>query len=47
MMWWDRSTFANHAEPQQLSRMLLETRELMRDAEALSGIATATAGAVP
>jgi len=47
MMWWDRSTFANHAEPQQLSRMLAETRELMRDAEAQSGIATATAGAVP
>jgi len=47
MIWWDRSTFAKHAEPEQLSRMLVETRKLMHDAETLSGIATAAAGAVP
>lgn len=46
MMWWDRSTFAKHAEPQQLARMLIETRKLMSDAEALSGIAAATVGVV-
>lgn len=44
MMWWDRRTFANHAEPKQLSRMLAESRKLMRDAEALSVTTTATAG---
>lgn len=44
MMWWDRRTVANHAEPQQLSKMLVETRKLMRDADALSGIALVTAG---
>lgn len=31
MIWWDRRTLANHAEPQQLSIMLAETRELLRD----------------
>ncbi|KLO33395.1 hypothetical protein [Mycobacterium haemophilum] len=36
MMWWDRSTLANHAEPKQLSRMLVETRKLVRDAGMLS-----------
>ncbi|WP_237572747.1 hypothetical protein [Mycolicibacterium lacusdiani] len=25
MMWWDRRTFANHAEPEQLSKILRET----------------------
>lgn len=28
MMWWDRRTFANHAEPAQVSKILTETREL-------------------
>lgn len=36
MMWWDRSTIANHADPQQLSRMYAETGRLLREAEALS-----------
>lgn len=44
MMWWDRSTMANHADPKQLSRMYTETSELMRDAEASNGIAMASAG---
>lgn len=46
MMWWDRSTFAKHAEPQQLARMLIESRKLMSDAEAVSGLAAATAEVV-
>lgn len=45
MMWWDRSTLANHAEPRQLSRMLLETRQLMRDINAWNEITPATAKA--
>jgi hypothetical protein len=24
MMWWDRRTFANHAEPEQVSKILTE-----------------------
>ena len=28
IMWWDRSTFANHAEPMQLSKILREMRNL-------------------
>ncbi len=28
MMWWDRRTFANHAEPKQLSKILAEMRIL-------------------
>lgn len=44
MMWWDRSTLANHADPKQLSRMYTETSELMRDAEALGGSTMATVG---
>ncbi len=27
-MWWDRRTFANHAEPKQLSKILNEMAEL-------------------
>ncbi|MBX9640453.1 MAG: hypothetical protein K2X97_12195 [Mycobacteriaceae bacterium] len=45
MMWWDRSTIANHADPKQLSRMYKETGELMRDAEALGADIMASAGA--
>lgn len=44
MMWWDRSTIANHAEPKELSRMYTETSELMRDVQGSSGIAVAGAG---
>jgi hypothetical protein len=36
MMWWDRSTIANCAEPKQFSRMYAETGKLVRQAEALS-----------
>jgi hypothetical protein len=34
MMWWDRRTFANHGEPEQVSKILRET-------EAMSGLAMA------
>ncbi len=45
MMWWDRSTLANHAEPKQLSRMYVETNELVRQVQAGSDtIAAAGAG---
>lgn len=30
MMWWDRSTFANHAEPDQVAKILRETAMLRR-----------------
>lgn len=29
MMWWDRRTFADHAEPEQVSKILLETANLL------------------
>ncbi len=32
MMWWDRSTFANHAEPEQVAKILRETAMLRRQA---------------
>jgi hypothetical protein len=40
MMWWDRSTFANHADPEQLSKVFTEIANLARqldqvDAQAL------------
>jgi hypothetical protein len=28
MMWWDRRTFAEHAEPDQVSKILIETAAL-------------------
>jgi hypothetical protein len=30
MMWWDKRTFANHAEPEQVSKILIETHALSR-----------------
>ncbi|OSC41148.1 hypothetical protein [Mycobacterium decipiens] len=45
MIWWDHRTYANHAEPKQLSKMVVESRKLMRDADALSVTTTATTGA--
>jgi hypothetical protein len=30
MMWWDKRTFANHAEPEQVSKILVETDALMK-----------------
>lgn len=34
MMWWDKRTFANHAEPEQVSKILFETDALARLATA-------------
>ena len=28
MMWWDRRTFVNHAEPEQVSKILMEITAL-------------------
>jgi hypothetical protein len=44
MMWWDRSTLANTAEPRQFFRMAAETNKLVRQAESFHKI-TAAAGA--
>jgi hypothetical protein len=33
MMWWDRQTYARHAEPGQLAKMRLETQIILRDTE--------------
>jgi hypothetical protein len=44
MMWWDRNTLANSADPRQFSRMSIETNKLMRQATSSSEI-TAAAGA--
>lgn len=30
LAWWDRTTFANHADPKQLSRYVVENKELAR-----------------
>ncbi len=34
MMWWDRRTFANHAEPDQIPKILHEMNTVSRQAEA-------------
>ncbi|AKN17752.1 hypothetical protein MHAE_07674 [Mycobacterium haemophilum DSM 44634] len=44
MYWWDRRTLANYAEPKQWSRMLIESRKLMRHADALSVTTAAAPG---
>jgi len=31
MMWWNRRDFVNHAEPQQVSKILRETRQLTQE----------------
>lgn len=31
MMWWNRRDFINHAEPQQVTKILTETQELTRE----------------
>jgi hypothetical protein len=36
MMWWDRRTFANHAEPRQLARIVKEMRMLATISEEFS-----------
>lgn len=35
MMWWDRSDFAKHAEPEQFAKILLETTYLTREYDRL------------
>ncbi len=44
MMWWDRSTLAKQAEPKQLSRMIFETNNLVRQAAALSDLSVIAGG---
>lgn len=45
LIWWDRSTIANDVAPQQLAQMKNELREVIRQAERLGGVTTATSGA--
>lgn len=45
LVWWNRRTFAKHAEPEQLSRMHVESRKLMRDVDTLCVTTTTTVGA--
>jgi hypothetical protein len=42
MMWWDRSTFANHADPEQVSTMLNELAILSRQLDHTSAQALGT-----
>jgi hypothetical protein len=37
MMWWDRRTFANHAEPKQLAKIVKEMRMLADISDEFSG----------
>lgn len=46
MMWWDRTTLANQAEPKQLSRMLVETQNLVHHKDAFDDVTIASVGAV-
>jgi hypothetical protein len=40
MIWWDRSTYANHADPRQLERAQAETTAIMRSAARLDWFST-------
>ena len=31
MMWWDRRDFVNHAEPEQVAKILMETKQLTQE----------------
>jgi hypothetical protein len=31
MMWWDRRDFVNHAEPEQVVKILKETKQLTQE----------------
>jgi hypothetical protein len=31
MMWWNRRDFVNHAEPEQVTKILTETQKLLRE----------------
>jgi len=41
MMWWDRNDFVNHAKPEQVSKILMETQMITRRLGEASQIATA------
>lgn len=41
LAWWDRSTFANHADPKQLSRYFSEKKELAAQVDHLENVVTA------
>jgi hypothetical protein len=41
LAWWDRSTFANHADPKQLSMFFAEQKELAAGIDDLDGAVTA------
>ncbi|WP_245233893.1 hypothetical protein [Mycobacterium sp. PS03-16] len=45
MMWWDRRTFANHADPKQLSTIFAEARVIAARQDGMSELASA--GATP
>jgi hypothetical protein len=31
MMWWNRRDFVNHAEPEQVAKILMETTQLTQE----------------
>jgi hypothetical protein len=41
LAWWDRATFANHADPKQLSRFFAEQKELAAGLDEMDDIAAA------
>ncbi|WP_193043652.1 hypothetical protein [Mycolicibacterium baixiangningiae] len=45
MMWWDRRTFANHADPKQVSTFFAETRQISAHLDGV-GVAVAAAATV-
>jgi hypothetical protein len=41
LAWWDRTTFANHADPKQLSRYVVENKELARQIDEIDPVMAA------
>lgn len=41
LAWWDRATFANHADPKQLSKFLTEQKELASRVDEFDGVVAA------
>ena len=41
LAWWDRATFANHADPKQLSKFLTEQKELASRVDEVDGVVAA------
>jgi len=41
LAWWDRATFANHADPKQLSTYLAEKKELASRIDEVDGLVAA------